>query len=470
MSTFELVPSQETEPPGQPAPDGLASTVLLDNARWFTSVRWFVVVVFCVMGFSGHAVPNVFVCLGFGPPVRWPFALAAVLAAANVLFIVFLPKDDGSGRVSAEAHLWTQITADLLAVTALTHFVGSVETFISFTYLFHITLACIFFPRMKSLRVVCIAAMLYLGVVGLELAGFLPCRSMIPDHQLLAQDNSALPPVFAVSGVLVWIVVWHLVSTLSARVRERDRQLDLANEQLRQADIEKNQQMLRTAHDLKAPFSGIESNIQMLRLQHWDSMTEAARDLVNRIQVRAQTLSERIRDILILGDLRAGQSEGDSPPVTQLETVFESVAEDLSEKAADRSISLDVDIPRVSVRAGKKQLCILFSNLVANGISYSQEGGTVRVSAHCAGDVVRVSISDTGIGIRDEALPHVFDEYYRSKEAARFNKLSTGLGLAIVKRIAINLGLQVKVSSELNKGTRFEIAIPVTQEQDKGGR
>ena len=469
MSTFELAPSQETEPRGAPVSEGLASTVLLDNARWFTSVRWFVVIFFCLIGLAGYVLPNAFVYLGFVPPTRWPLVLAALLAIANVVFILFLPRNDESGRLHAETHLWAQITADLLAVTALTHFVGSVETFISFTYLFHIALACIFFPRMKSLGVVCIAAIFYLGVVGLEIAGILHPRSMILDHQLLAHDNSALPPIFAVSGVLVWIVVWHLVSALSAKVRERDRQLDLANEQLRQADVEKNRQMLRTAHDLKAPFSGIESNIQILKLQHWEKIDESVRNLISRIQVRAQTLSERIRDILILGDLHAGEPEDGAPALTQLQEVFESVAEDLAEKAADRSVSLEMDVPSLTVRAGKKQLCILFSNLVANGISYSQEGGAVKVSARRSADSVCVSVSDDGIGIRDEALPHIFDEYYRSKEAARFNKLSTGLGLAIVKRIATNLGLLVRVSSELGEGTTFEVAIPLASEQIQEG-
>jgi len=76
--------------------------------------------------------------------------------------------------------------------------------------------------------------------------------------------------------------------------------------------------------------------------------------------------------------------------------------------------------------AAVKQLGILFSNLVANAIFYSKEGGSVEVSARRNTGGIRVSISDHGIGIKAEALPHIFDEYYRAKEAARFDKLSTG--------------------------------------------
>jgi signal transduction histidine kinase len=84
----------------------------------------------------------------------------------------------------------------------------------------------------------------------------------------------------------------------------------------------------------------------------------------------------------------------------------------------------------------------------------------VEISAREEKDEVRVLVTDHGIGIRDEALPHIFDEFYRTKEGARFNRMSTGLGLAIVKEIARHFGLRITVSSEQEKGTTFEVAIP----------
>ena len=70
---------------------------------------------------------------------------------------------------------------------------------------------------------------------------------------------------------------------------------------------------------------------------------------------------------------------------------------------------------------------------------------------------IHVRVRDHGIGIREDALPHIFDEYFRTNEAARFNRLSTGLGLAIVKVIAQNFALGIRVNSELGKGTEFEV-------------
>ena len=102
---------------------------------------------------------------------------------------------------------------------------------------------------------------------------------------------------------------------------------------------------------------------------------------------------------------------------------------------------------------------MLFGNLISNAVSYSHDGGNVEVRAKEDGGKVFVAVEDHGIGIKPSAVEFVFDEYYRTKEAAQFNRMSTGLGLAIVKEVAMELGLGVKVESELDKGTVFEVCL-----------
>ena len=471
MGTFELIPSREGPVVREPSEqEGLGSAVLLHNARWFTKVRWIVVSVFLAMGLAGHLIPGMMRNLGVVPPTRWPFILAGVIALANVLFraLVRRLKEDAPRR-AVEVNIWLQIVVDMLLVTILVHIVGSTTTFIPFTYLFHIVLACIFFQPRHSLAVTFLAAGLYFLLVVLELSGIWPVSGILADTPRAHLQDKTLFVVFAGSAVLVWFGVWYLVSTLSEAVRKRDQQLDAANERLIQADREKNRQVLRTTHGLKAPFSGIESNIQVLRFQYWDEIPESVRTIINRIEVRAQTLSERIKQILVLGDLKSQPTREDRSVPVDLQSVIHAVVEDLAEKTKDRRIALDVRISPATVLGNMEELIILFSNLVANAIFYSHEGGRVEVSARQDADDVHVSVSDHGIGIRDEALPHIFDEYFRTEEAARFNKLSTGLGLAIVKETVRNLGLRIKVASELGKGTTFEVRVPKRKEPVHGG-
>lgn len=108
---------------------------------------------------------------------------------------------------------------------------------------------------------------------------------------------------------------------------------------------------------------------------------------------------------------------------------------------------------------------MVFANLVSNAVSYSREGGQVDLVADKTGEYVTVSVIDQGIGIREDALPHIFDEYFRTREGAEFNEQSTGLGLSIVKEVATKLGLRIQVSSGINEGSRFDVRLRVSDAQ-----
>jgi signal transduction histidine kinase len=443
--------------------EGLGEDILVQNARWFTRIRWAVVAVFA----------------GFGAVVRWApalaehvfregadggfWALAAALAVLNLLFMFLLGATrEPFSRAHVVTCTWVQILADLMILTILVYWVGSTDTFIAFAYLFHIVLACIFFAPRDSLLVTVLAGCLFLGCWLVEMTGMLPRWSMLSAPRVPAQ--SPLAVVNAVSAVFIWFVVWYLTSTISKAVRERDRKLAEANELLMVADKEKNLLMLRTTHDLKAPFAGIETNIEMLKLREWAALPVSARAVIESIEVRAATLRERIKDILLLGELRASDRQADRNETVDLGVLLAEVVEDLSAKADQRRVSVRLAAQDASVVSNRKQLTALFSNLITNAIVYSHESGSVDVIVERGPARVSVKVKDHGIGISEKALPHIFEEYFRAPEAARFNLLSTGLGLAIVKDIAQNLVIRILVTTEQGKGTTFEVLIPV-----KGG-
>jgi signal transduction histidine kinase len=262
------------------------------------------------------------------------------------------------------------------------------------------------------------------------------------------------------SAVFIWWVVWYLVSTLSEAVRRRDLQLSDANEQLVRADREKNRQMLITVHELKVPFAGIESNIETLKVLHWARIPPAVGAILERIDMQAQLLRERISAILFLGNLKSREMSQEARSPIEVGSLIDTVLKNIEQKAQERRIQIESRVPSIVVSGNVEQLTVLFTNIVSNAVLYSTEGGLVEISVRVEEDAVRVLVADHGIGVQDEALPHIFDEFYRTKEGARFNRVSTGLGLAIVKEIARRFGLRIRVTSELGKGTTFDVAIP----------
>lgn len=441
-------------PPGAAHIEGLDGDILLQNARWFTRIRWAVVGVLFIFGMILQGYPQALAGLSMGPTAWKLLVLAGGLACLNLVFVFLLhPTRAPSSRRFIVMCTWLQILSDLMILTILVHEVGSLIAFIVFAYLFHIVLSCIFFVPRDSLLVTVLAAVLFLGCRALEATGFWPTPTA-------PVQGCPITLVNALSAVFIWFVVWYLTSSLSKAVRERDRKLATANELLIAADREKNLLMLRTTHDLKAPFCGIEANIEMLKLQDWDALPENARTKIESIELRAATLRERIKDILLLGELRKSTGHAGHDESIDLNAMLSEVIADLSAKAAQRGISLSLSPAVVNVVANRKQLNTLFANLIANAIVYSHENSQVEVTVAGTPRGASVRVADSGIGISEKAMPHIFEEYFRSPEAAQFNPLSTGLGLAIVKHIAQNLKLRVYVTSEQGKGTTFEVLIP----------
>jgi two-component system phosphate regulon sensor histidine kinase PhoR len=446
----------------EPSPRAeLGSALLLENTLWFIRVRWAIAGVLAVAGTVTALFPGWLGALGLDVAHVWLWGLAAGLTAANAAFGLVLRRlRQKSARPAVIAFLRCQIAVDLVIVTLLVHVIGSTRTFIPFVYLFHIAMACIFFPRKESFLVTLGAAILYFLTVLGEVEGAWPSMGVFSEDAFIPPVRSSLALLVAGSAIFIWWVVWYFVSTLSEAVRRRDLQLSAANEQLVRIDQEKNRQMLTTVHELKVPFAGIESNIEVLKVQHGAMITPAMAAILERIDLRAQLLRERINQILFLGNLKSRDASAELPGPVDIAPLIEGVVQNLAPKARERQVQVQLRLPSIMVSGNVEQLAALFTNLVANAVSYSNVGGAVEISAREERDEVRVLVADHGIGIRDEALPHIFDEFYRTKEAARINQMSTGLGLAIVKEIARQFGLRIKVTTELNQGTTFDVAMP----------
>jgi signal transduction histidine kinase len=462
MGTFELVsPVRDSKTPEPTQKAELGSSLLLQNARWFIEVRWSVIGVFTVAGLIAALFPGLFGARGLVAPCAYFWALAAGLIAANGAFLLVVRRlPQNPPRSSVKALLWCQIAVDLVVVTLLVHVIGSTRTSIPFVYLFHIALACIFFPRKESFLVTLAAAILYLLAVLGELAGVWPSMGILGEEAIVPPIGSSLALLSAGAAVFIWWVVWYLVSTLSEAVRRRDLQLSDANEQLVRVDQEKNRQMLMTVHELKVPFAGIESNIETLKVLHWARIPPAVGAILERIDLQAQLLRERINEILFLGNLKSREMSQELRSPVDVASLIDAALKNLEQKAQERRIRFESRVPSIMVSGNIEQLTVLFTNLVSNAVLYSTEGGMVEIGVREEKDEVRVLVADHGIGVRDEALPHIFDEFYRTKEGARFNRMSTGLGLAIVKEIARHFGLRIRVTSEQGKGTTFDVAIP----------
>jgi signal transduction histidine kinase len=170
----------------------------------------------------------------------------------------------------------------------------------------------------------------------------------------------------------------------------------------------------------------------------------------------ADRLQELVEDLLHLargeGGLELYKEEID------LSLLLDDVADSLRPLADEKGIALETNLPpSVTISADTDQLIRLIVNLLDNAIKYTKQG-SVSISAREEGEYALIEVTDTGIGIAEEHLPHIFERFYQV-EASRSSQ-GIGLGLSIAEQIVRAHGGKLRVKSEAGKGTRFSIHLP----------
>jgi len=444
-------------------------TLLLQNATWFCQLRWIVAGVLTAAGLAA-SLPAWTNRFGAQLLPSWLLISAAILAAANSIFLFTLtrlPPDAHAGRL--RVHLWCQIVFDLAVLTAVVHSLGSYVTYAPVAYLFHIILACIFFPRWESLGVTVVSALLFGTLVLLETAGVLH-RPPALFAEVAGMSGQSVWMWQLGSLLLIWAIIWYLASRLAAELHKRKRELAAANRRLEASSAERAAHMLQTTHQLKAPFAAIHANTQLLLNGYVGPLSEPSRAVVERIAVRSQMLSQQIQKMLQLANLRSQAQSKPSLTVLDLRKMIQREVERIEPLAAMRGISLETSLEPVLVRGSDDYLVMLIDNLLNNAINYSYDGGCVAVACRqndrkTACTVIR----DHGIGIPADKLPRIFQDYYRTIEATQHNKTSTGLGLAIVRLVAKAVQATVRIESSPSWGTRVTLLMPAVSDDTSSG-
>lgn len=463
MAVFRLVSPEPMAPVNdhRRRRGSLTREVLVSNVLWFTQLRWIVVALLVVCEILAVTLGRDLPILGdYLERMRSaPLILALSLAGLNVGFRLHARRLAHVERpgAAAYANLWVQIISDLLILTAVVHLVGSVETFVAFAYMFHCVLACIFLSRRDSLLVVLLAAGLYSGCVALEGLGILPPAGLFSAAAGADPGVQRTPLYTAIqvsTAIATWMVGWYLTSQLAEDVRVREQALSLANERLMRASREKAEHMLRTTHELKAPFAAIDTSAQLLLRGTAGALSWSVRDVVEKIRARSRKLSTQILKMLQLVNLNADAGRSAPHKQLQLDAVLKRVIRAAEPAASAQRVTFDCAVAPVKITGVEDQIEMMLANLIANAHVYSKVGGEVGVRLRTEADNRAVlTITDHGIGIRAEKLPRIFEDYYHTTEAVRHNEMSTGLGLAIVRHVALAHDIELTVESEPDRGT-----------------
>jgi signal transduction histidine kinase len=421
---------------------------------WFIRVRWLAATGVLVFAAVGHILLRLRFAI-------IPFIFVGLyIALYNAVFLLLSRRTRPEGK-------WTdrfasiQVGMDILVLTILMHLGGGIENpFISY-YLFHTIIAAILLPWWKVALQVLFASVCIAAIAIAELTGVIVHRHVegLLAIELYANWKFVMVAVFAIITTLC-VTAW-LAGSIAERLHKRERELAQTNAVLAEQDRIKSQYVMRVAHDLAGPAAMITSCLTLVTRGMVGSISQEALDMVQRAQRKSDYLGHLIRDLLSLSRIKAAKKI----PKTEvaLPKIINQVFEELQPHVAEKNLTLQQKLPGdlPAVYGNAEAIHELVGNLVTNAVKYTLVGGRVELNASNTGDEVLVKVQDDGVGIPADAVPHIFDEFYRADNVKAEAVEGTGLGLSIVSQILNAHGGRIWVESEQGKGTTFSFTLLV---------
>lgn len=245
----------------------------------------------------------------------------------------------------------------------------------------------------------------------------------------------------------------------------KNKELQETAARAEKANAAKSEFLSRMSHDIRTPLNGI-MGLLAINEKHLDD-PKLLQENHRKMMVSANHLLSLINDVLQMGKLEDGKAELTCEPV-DLAELSRDVGAIISGRTSEAGIAFEIgeqDLPEAYVYASPLHLRQIFLNIYSNCIKYNQAGGTVKTEQKCLGienDIVTYQwiISDTGIGMSEEFVEHMFEPFTQERHDARSVYQGTGLGMAIVKELIRQMNGTITVASKEGVGSTFVMTIP----------
>ncbi len=247
--------------------------------------------------------------------------------------------------------------------------------------------------------------------------------------------------------------------------QQRYQQLSNSNQELERTNQLKNQFLANTSHEIRTPLSSMIGFTHLLLAQGYEPTKERQQEYLNIIQSSGKHLLALINDILDLSKIEANQLE------VQWETIdvpllCSNVLALVKEKAANKGLKLrlELDPDITTLVADPLRLKQMLFNLLSNALKFTSKG-SVGLQVAPKGVFMHFTVWDTGTGISQEDQVQLFEPYFQIAKAVAGGAEGTGLGLTVTRKLAQIHGGSVKVESEVDRGSRFTLVLPLKQEE-----
>jgi signal transduction histidine kinase len=304
------------------------------------------------------------------------------------------------------------------------------------------------------------AALVFALVAGLLIFAFLTrrLRSLSSDMETFRRQNFSAPVPCPVQGGKVSDEIDRLGISFSEMARHIHAQM----ERLRETDSLRRELVANVSHDLRTPMASLQGYLETLMLKDKDLSSEERQAYLETACRHADRLTRLVFELFELAKLDAKELQPNCEPFPLAELV-QDVTQKFSLRAGEQGVRIEVDaVPDAPfAEADIGMIERVLDNLIDNALQHTPRGGEIRISIADRDGQITVKVKDSGTGIPEHELPHIFERFYRKAASSADNGAGAGLGLAISQRIVELHGSRLSVSSALNRGSEFAFSLPV---------
>ena len=255
------------------------------------------------------------------------------------------------------------------------------------------------------------------------------------------------------------------VQRLNRDLQEKNALLERAYRELEEVDRVKNELLSRISHELKTPVTSLFTAAKILE-RYKDAPPEKGARFISIIREEAEKLSEIIQSVFQAAIL-AATDEGPNTQQVEVAELFKQAIGPLRDLAKERDVTLQVRISSElsTVSCDTEMMETALRAVVKNAVEFNRSGGEVTVEARRAlvdeHTMLVIKVTDTGIGIPDKELPHVWEVFWQGGNVLTGKPRGVGLGLAIAKRVVEGHGGSVSLTSRVGEGTEVQLKVPI---------
>ena len=260
------------------------------------------------------------------------------------------------------------------------------------------------------------------------------------------------------------------VGRLAAAINDMAARVEASLERLRATDRMRRELVANVGHDLRTPLAALALSLEEAERLDAEGRREDARAALAGARQESAAAAALVADLFELSVLERPDASALRTEPVPLGELLRDVAGRQRRAMGRVGVAFDADVPPglPTVEADGARLVRLLTNLLDNARRHTSAGGTVRLAAAATPDGVEIAVADTGEGIAPEALPHVFERYYRGQSARTRGVQGTGLGLAIARAVALAHGGTLTVESAPGEGAVFTLRLPLVPSEVPG--